>query len=174
MDEDKEPEWVILLRNLLQEYEQKEVKLKIENKKIAWDAFQSNYVKILPGLEKKLKLSSWKPGEWFGKPGIGFDVLIEDGQKVAKQFTVVSLPLIKALRPIILNAEEKGKGCHTGPYFTHGGWREYAVYGKRAPRQLKRSPWRCRMKRECEKTACEIRDLLAKIDQKISHLLETE
>lgn len=59
------------------------------------------------GAEKKLKLRNWQDGVWFNKPGIGFDVLEEDGKVVQKQFTVTSRRLIRALKPIILKAEEE-------------------------------------------------------------------
>ena len=58
------------------------------------------------GVEKRLKLTNWSDGEWFNKPGISFDVLEEDGVAVQKQFTVTSRRLIRAMKPIIMKAEE--------------------------------------------------------------------
>ena len=64
----------------------------------------------MAGIEKKLKLTNWAGGEWFGKPGINFDVVLEDGEKMAqKQFTVTSRRLIRGLKPILLKAEEEGR-----------------------------------------------------------------
>jgi len=54
-----------------------------------------------------LKLNNWSDGEWFNKPGVGFEVMEEDGKKVQKQFTVTSKRLIRALKPIIMKAEEE-------------------------------------------------------------------
>lgn len=61
----------------------------------------------MTGAEKKLKLRNWQDGVWFNKPGIGFDVLEEDGKVIQKQFTVTSSRLIRALKPIILKAEDE-------------------------------------------------------------------
>lgn len=61
-------------------------------------------------MEKKLKLTNWQSGEFFGnQPGISFDVIQEDSKIVKKQFTVTSRRLIRELKPILLKAEEQGK-----------------------------------------------------------------
>lgn len=80
--------------------------MKIKREKINWTKFKDKYVSLVTGTEKKLKLANWRDGNWFNKPGIGFDVLEEDGKKVQKQFTVTSRRLIRVLKPLILKAEE--------------------------------------------------------------------
>jgi len=77
--------------------------------KIDWNKFNDNFVRLENNVEKKLKLRNWVGGEYFGRPGISFDVEIEDGQRVEKQFTVTSRRLILKLKPILLQAEEMGK-----------------------------------------------------------------
>ena len=57
-------------------------------------------------IERQLKLTNWRDGNWFNKPGIGFDVLEEDGKTVQKQFTATSRRLIRALKPLIVKAED--------------------------------------------------------------------
>ena len=63
----------------------------------------------MSGIEKKLKLKNWSDGTWFDKPGIGFDVVEEDGVAVKRQLTVTSRRLIRALKPLIMKAEEAGR-----------------------------------------------------------------
>lgn len=56
---------------------------------------------------KKLLLTNWVGGEWFGRQGINFDVLEEDGQPTEqKQFTITSRRLIMVLKPILMQAED--------------------------------------------------------------------
>ncbi|MFH1848620.1 MAG: hypothetical protein ABH879_00370 [archaeon] len=77
---------------------------------INWKKFEDRYVRLETGNEKRLKLSNWSDGVWFNKPGISFDVVEEDGEKVAlKQFTVISKRLIRAIKPIIVRAESRGE-----------------------------------------------------------------
>jgi hypothetical protein len=76
---------------------------------INWNKFNEQYVRLVVGVEKKLKLTKWTAGDFFGKYGINFLVLEEDGNKVEKQFTVISRRLIRELKPIIVKAEEDGK-----------------------------------------------------------------
>ena len=52
-----------------------------------------------------MQLAHWQEGEWFEKPGIEFDVLFEDGFTVEKKLTASSPILIRALQPIIEQAE---------------------------------------------------------------------
>jgi hypothetical protein len=69
---------------------------------------------LVTGIEKRLKLGNWIDGEWFGKPGISFDVLQEDnGQAQQKQFTVTSPMMIRLLKPILLKAEREGRDSIT-------------------------------------------------------------
>ena len=77
--------------------------------KIDWTKFNDKYVRLVTGVEKRLKLANWTGGEWLGKPGISFDVLVEDGETSERQFTVISRKLIGMMKPIILKAEEDGK-----------------------------------------------------------------
>ena len=77
--------------------------------KIDWTKFNGRYVRLTTDVVKKLKLTNWTGGEWFGKPGISFDVLEEDGLSVEKQFTVTSRMLATELKPLLLKAEEEGK-----------------------------------------------------------------
>jgi len=79
---------------------------------IDWNQFNEKYVRLVTGIEKRLKLSNWSDGQWFGKPGISFDVLEEDTVKAQqKQFTVTSDMLIRLLKPVILKAEKAGRDC---------------------------------------------------------------
>jgi len=81
------------------------------NEKIDWTKFNDKFVRLVTGVEKRLKLTNWHDGIWLNKPGINFDVLEEDGVKPVnqRQFTVTSRKLIRALKPIILEAEEDEK-----------------------------------------------------------------
>jgi len=74
--------------------------------KIDWTKFKDKYVRLITGVEKKLALTDWHDGIWFDKPGIRFRVVKEDGVHVQKQYTVTSRRLIRALKPIIMKAEE--------------------------------------------------------------------
>ena len=76
------------------------------SQEIDWTKFEDKYVRLISGTEKKLKLTNWTGGEWLGKSGISFDVIVEDGEKVQMQFTIISRKLIRAMKPIILKAEE--------------------------------------------------------------------
>lgn len=76
---------------------------------IDWNKFSDQYIRLADGTEKKLKLTKWASGQWFGKYGVNFSVIEEDGKKVAKQFTAVSRRLIRELKPILQKAEEEGK-----------------------------------------------------------------
>ena len=77
--------------------------------KIDWTKFNGKYVRLATGVEKRLQLTNWTDGEWFGKPGLSFDVIQEDGETVQKQFTVTSQMLIRLLRPILEKAERQDK-----------------------------------------------------------------
>ena len=56
-----------------------------------------------------MKLTHWHDGIWFDKPGIRFEVLEEDGTASQKQLTVTSRRLIRALKPILVKAEDQQK-----------------------------------------------------------------
>ena len=79
--------------------------------KINWKRFEDKYIRLETDVEKKLKLMKWQGGVWFGKPGIRCDVVEEDGRPVQKQFTITSQRLIRALRPIILQAEQQKRNA---------------------------------------------------------------
>ena len=65
-------------------------------------------MRLVSGEEKTLKLANWTGGEWFGRPGINFEVMEEDGKPTeGKQFTITSRRLIALLKPIILEAEQE-------------------------------------------------------------------
>jgi len=64
---------------------------------------------LITGEEKTLKLTHWSEGKWFDKPGIGFEVMEEDGVAVQKQFTITSRRLIRAIKPILMKAEDEGR-----------------------------------------------------------------
>jgi hypothetical protein len=76
--------------------------------KIDWKTLEGRYLRFKPGVEKTLELTNWTPGSWFGKMGIDFDVLKEDGKKVSKKLTITNRSLILAFKPILLKAEERG------------------------------------------------------------------
>lgn len=80
-----------------------------DNSGIDWGKFETDFVKIDTGVEKKLKLSNWRQSSLFDKPGLCFDVLEEDSVVVDKTFSITSKRLIQALRPIIQKAEKQGK-----------------------------------------------------------------
>jgi len=83
--------------------------LKIEEK-IDWNQFEDRYVRLMTGIEKALVLTNWTSGVWFGKPGLNFDVIKEDGKDVAnRQLTVTSNRLIRLLKPILMLAEHQNK-----------------------------------------------------------------
>ncbi len=75
---------------------------------IDWGKFETDYVQLETGRTKRLKLTNWQQGSWFNKPGLRFDVLEEDSEPVTKSFTTTSRQVIKALKPIIQKAEERG------------------------------------------------------------------
>lgn len=77
-------------------------------KMIDWGRFETEFVKLENGRTKKLKLSNWRQGSWFNMPGLRFDVIEEDSKKVDKIFSTTSKRLIKALKPIIVEAEAQG------------------------------------------------------------------
>lgn len=66
-------------------------------------------MRVVTDIEKKLKVKKWTAGEWFGKYGISFSVVEEDGKKVNKQFTAVSRRLIRELKPIVQKAEQDAR-----------------------------------------------------------------
>ena len=74
---------------------------------INWGEFETDYVQLETGRTKCLKLTNWKQGSWFNKPGLYFDVLEEDSVKVNKTFTTISRQIIRALKPMIQKAEER-------------------------------------------------------------------
>lgn len=79
-------------------------------KTVDWERFNDQFVRLKTGIEKRLRLKNWQGGDFFGRPGIEFDVLQEDDKKdVKKQFTVTSRRLIRLLKPILLEAEEEGR-----------------------------------------------------------------
>lgn len=81
--------------------------MKIETK-IDWDKFKDQFVRLEQGVAKKIKLTNWVGGEYFGRQGINFDVIEEDGVNSGiKQFTVTSRRLILELKPLIVDAERK-------------------------------------------------------------------
>lgn len=75
---------------------------------INWSTFE-NFVKLETGVPKTLKLTHWRQGNWFNMPGLRFDVLEEDGIPKAKILTTTSKRLIRALKPVIQKAEQKGR-----------------------------------------------------------------
>lgn len=75
---------------------------------IEWNKFQMDYVRLKPGIVTILKLTNWRQGIYFSKPGLRFDVVEEDSEPVNKIFTTTSKRLIKELQPIIVKAEEQG------------------------------------------------------------------
>jgi hypothetical protein len=81
----------------------------VKNMTIDWTRFEENFIRLDTGIEKKLRLTNWRPGNWFNMPGIGFDVLEEDDVDVKdKVFTTTSKRLIRKLRPIIEKTTEQG------------------------------------------------------------------
>ncbi len=76
---------------------------------IDWGTFKTDFVKLETEVAKRLKLTNWRQGTYFDKPGLRFDVIEEDSRKVSKVFSTTSKRIIRALRPIIQKAEEKGK-----------------------------------------------------------------
>jgi len=81
---------------------------KMNQEEIDWSKFEDRYVRFETDVEKRLKLSNWRLGIWFGKPGLSFVVTEEDNVPVSKQFTTASRKLVSILRPIIQKAKEKG------------------------------------------------------------------
>lgn len=81
----------------------------VMNVTIDWEQFKDQFVRLEQSVPKKLKLTNWVGGEFFGRMGINFDVEEEDGEKVVKQFTVTSKRLIMELKPILLEAEKRKK-----------------------------------------------------------------
>ena len=81
--------------------------------KIDWKTFEDRYVRLKADTKKTLVLTNWIPGKWFGKMGLGFDVLEEEGRKVSKKFTVTNRSLILAFKPILLKADDEGRGIVT-------------------------------------------------------------
>ena len=75
---------------------------------IEWEKFNMGFVRLEPGSTNTLKLTNWRQGTWFDKPGLRFDVLEEDSKHVRKIFSTTSKRLIRALQPIIIKAEEQG------------------------------------------------------------------
>ena len=80
-----------------------------ETHTIEWKKFQMEYIKLEPGIAKTLRLTNWRQGSWFNKPGLQFDVIEEDSKPVSKAFSTTSKRLIKALQPIIVRAEEQDR-----------------------------------------------------------------
>ena len=81
---------------------------------VDWAKFNDRYVRLVTGIEKRLKLTKWSDGVWFERPGIGFEVLEEDGVRTPlKELTVTSRKLIRALKPIILKAEQEERSTIT-------------------------------------------------------------
>ena len=76
---------------------------------IDWDRFTSEYVDLRPGETKKLVLTNWREDNTFERPGIVFDVLEEDDQKVEKTFVTRSRRFLGTLIPILQRAEEAGR-----------------------------------------------------------------
>ena len=83
--------------------------------KINWDGMLGNYIKLESGTAKTLRVSNWRAQEMFKddagnlKPGIIFDVLIEDGvEKENCTWTVTSIRAMVKLRPILEKAEADG------------------------------------------------------------------
>ena len=72
---------------------------------IDWNKFDADFVKIETGTPKKLMLTNWRQGSWFNMPGIRFEVIEEDSQKVSKVFTTTSKRLIRVIKPFIMKAE---------------------------------------------------------------------
>lgn len=77
----------------------------MNQEQIDWNKFEDRYVRLLPEVEKKLKLSNWRDGVFYGKPGLSFIVTEENGLPVTKQFTTASRKLISVLKPLIQKAQ---------------------------------------------------------------------
>ena len=91
---------------MLSENMKKNGGMKMTEQNIEWNKFQMDYVKLKPGIAKNLKLTNWRQGTWFDKPGLKFDVVEEDSETVNKIFSTTSKRLIRELQPIIVKAEE--------------------------------------------------------------------
>ena len=82
---------------------------------IDWGVFdaQSRFVRITNNIAKKLKLTKWRMEsrtiQGNTKPCLVFDVIMEDGKVVTKEFTVTALKAIQQFRPIIDKAVANGK-----------------------------------------------------------------
>ena len=76
---------------------------------IDWGKFQTDYVQLKTGVEKRLKMENWRQGSWFNMMGLRFDVIEEDGKAVSKIFSTTSKRLIRSLKPIMQKAEAKGR-----------------------------------------------------------------
>ena len=85
------------------------VSAKEKGNNIEWDRFEPGFVRLERNVPKKLKLTNWRQGTWFDKPGIRLDVIEEDSVPKNKIFTVISRRLLSAFEPIITNAEKNGK-----------------------------------------------------------------
>ena len=79
-----------------------------QEEKIDWNKFEDRYVKLVTDVEKKLKLTQWRDGIYFGKPGLSFTVIEEDTLPVSKLFSASSRKLIETLKPLILEAGLRG------------------------------------------------------------------
>jgi len=82
---------------------------------IDWDdILGGSFIKLVNGEAKKMRLTNWKPQENFKdedggiKPGIVFEVPLEDDKEVKKTWTVTAIKAMAKLRPIIEKAEEAG------------------------------------------------------------------
>lgn len=76
---------------------------------IDWNRFDADFVRLDENIPKKLMLANWRQGSWFNMPGIRFEVVEEDLQKVSKVFTTTSKRLIRAIKPFIMKAETEKK-----------------------------------------------------------------
>ena len=63
------------------------------------------YLDLPNGVELRLLLGYWRPGSLYGREGLTFDILWEDGRTVRRTVTVVSQKLLWLLRPVLESAE---------------------------------------------------------------------
>jgi len=88
---------------------------------INWDEMLSgNFVKLVNGTPKKMKLSGWKLQDKFKdektgelRPGVTFTVTEEDGKvfegESVKEWTVTAIKALAKLRPLIEEVDKAGK-----------------------------------------------------------------
>lgn len=79
---------------------------------INWDdMLGGSFIKLVNGEATKMRLTNWRPQENFKdektgevKPGLVFEVVLENDKKVNKTWTVTAIKALAKLRPIIEKA----------------------------------------------------------------------